>query len=71
MWQIQALMALDLARERAAEAEAWRRASAFSAGRPSFARRVAAATLRGLHGAASGVAASASSLAERVEHPAI
>jgi len=71
MWQVQALMALDIARERAAEAQAWRRAAELSAGRPSRIRRIAAATLRGVQGAAATVARSACSLAERVEQPAI
>jgi hypothetical protein len=71
MWQVQALMALDIARERAAEAQAWRQAAELTAGRPSRIRRVAAGTLRGIQGAAAAVARSASSLAERVEQPAI
>jgi len=70
MWQVQALMALDIARERAAEAQAWRQAAELTDGRPSFIRRVAAGTLRGIQGAAATVARSASSLAERVEQPA-
>ena len=71
MWQIQALMALDIARERAAEAQAWRRAAEFSSERPSRIRRIAASTLRGIQAAAAAVARSASSLAERVEQPAV
>jgi hypothetical protein len=67
MWQVHALMALDIARERAAEAQAWRRAAELTAGRPSFVRRVAAVTLRAVQSAAAVVARSASSLADRVE----
>ena len=70
MWQIQALMALDIARERAAEAQAWRRAAELNAGRPSRIRRIAAGALRGVQGVAATVASWASSLAERVEQPA-
>ena len=70
MWQVHALMALDIARERAAEAQAWRQAAELTDGRPSFVRRAAAGTLRGIQGAAAAVARSASSLAERVEQPA-
>jgi len=71
MWQVHALMALDIARERAEEAHAWRRAAELTAGRPSRIRRIAAGTLRGVQGAASAVARWASSLAERVEQPAV
>ncbi len=70
MWQVQALMALDIARERAAEAQAWRQAAELTAGRPSFVRRSAVGTLRGIQGAAAAVARSACNLAERVEQPA-
>ena len=67
MWQIQALMALDLARERADEARAWRRAASFRDGQPSLLRRATAGSLRAIHAFASGVANSAGTLAERVE----
>jgi hypothetical protein len=71
MWQVQASMALDLARERAAEAQAWRRAAALSKRRPSLLRRSTAAALRIVRDSAGAVAAFAAGLAERVEHPAV
>ena len=69
MWQT--FIALDVARERAAEAEAWRRASRVAARHPSWIRRITAGTLRTVHDLAAGLAASASQLAERVEGPAL
>ena len=67
MWQLQASIALDLARERAAEADAYRRARAALPSQPSLARRAIAALLRGFDRAAASLACSASSLADRLD----
>ena len=70
MWQIQALIALDLAQERIAEAEARMRLYGDEP-RPSTLRRGLAGVLRTVRDAARGLGDGAGSLAERLEGRAV
>lgn len=67
MWQMYALIALDLAKERAAAAQAEARAGRIDPGRPSALRQLLARTLRGVSDAADGLAAASASAARSVE----
>jgi hypothetical protein len=66
MWQLQAMIALDLARERAAQAEARARLFGYEP-RPSVQRRASARVLRAVRDLANGLGDGAGSLAERLE----
>jgi hypothetical protein len=67
MWQIYGLVAMDLARERAAAARhaAW--VDRATSGRPSALRRLFARTLRGVSDAAGTLASASASAARSVE----
>ena len=67
MWQIHALMALDLARERAAEARTQAWIDRVTAGRPSALRRLLARSLRSVSDVADSLSTASASAARSVE----
>jgi hypothetical protein len=67
MWQIHALMALDLARERAEAARSAAAVERAFAGRPSAMRRFLASTFRGVRDAADAVAHASAAAARSLD----
>jgi hypothetical protein len=67
MWQVHALMALDLARERAEAARYAASVDRTFPGRPSAVRRLLARTFRGVSDAADGVAHASAAAARSLE----